>query len=189
MAATSAGDNTLRERMRAFPDEAACVRHLEQQRWPAGIVCPLCSASGKMYRRTRVGVYKCAACRQEFSVRKGTIYEESRLPLQKWYMAAFLMATSRKGISSCQLAREIGVTQKTAWFVLGRLRKSSEQASHKAGTLPGPGEADESDVGGKNKNRPASKNQRNGRTTRAGYFADRHRQIPMLSNPGLIPIR
>ena len=149
--------------MRAFPDEAACARHLEQLRWPDGITCPLCSSNRKIHRLSRPGIYKCADCRKQFSVRKGTIYEESRLPLQKWYMAAFLMASSRKGISSCQLAREIGVTQKTAWFVLGRLRKSSEQASHKAGTLPGSVEADESYFGGKNKNRHASKKQRNGR--------------------------
>ncbi len=63
---------------------------------------------------SRAGVYKCADCKKQFSVRKGTIYEESRLPLQKWFVAAFLMTTSRKGISSYQLAREIGVTQKTA---------------------------------------------------------------------------
>ena len=84
---------------------------------------------------------------------QGTIYEESRLPLQKWFVAAFLMTTSRKGISSYQLAREIGVTQKTAWFVLGRLRKAAEQASSAAGTLPGPVEADESYLDDRNKNR------------------------------------
>ena len=94
---------------------------------------------------------------KQFSVRKGTVYEESRISLQKWFVAAFLMATSRKGISSYQLAREIGVTQKTAWFILGRLRKAAEQASEDAGTLPGPVEADESYFGGKNKNRHATR--------------------------------
>lgn len=145
--------------LKAFPDEAACARHLEQLRWPDGITCPLCSSSRKIHRLSRPGIYKCADCKKQFSVRKGTVYEESRIALQKWFVAAFLMATSRKGISSYQLAREIGVTQKTAWFILGRLRKAAEQASEDAGTLPGPVEVDESYFGGKNKNRHASQKQ------------------------------
>ena len=153
MATNRTGYNNVLGLLKAFPDEAACAKHLEGLRWPDGIVCPLCSSSRKIHRLSRPAIYKCADCRKQFSVRKGTIYEESRLPLQKWFMAAFLMTTSRKGISSHQLAREIGVTQKTAWFVLGRLRQAAEQASSTAGTLPGPVEADESYFGGKNKNR------------------------------------
>ncbi len=159
MATNRTGYNNVVGLLNTFPDEAACARHLEGLRWPNGIICPLCDSSRKIHRRQRPGIYKCADCRKEFSVRKGTVYEESRIPLQKWFLATFLMATSRKGISSHQLAREIGVTQKTAWFVLGRLRKAAEQASHSAGTLPGPVEADESYFGGKNKNRHASKKQ------------------------------
>ena len=163
MATNRTGYNNVIGLLKAFPDEAACARHLEQLRWPDGITCPLCESSRKIYRLSRPGIYKCADCGKQFSIRKGTVYEESRIPLQKWFAAAFLMTTSRKGISSYQLAREIGVTQKTAWFVLGRLRKAAEQASADAGTLPGPVEADESYFGGKNKNRHASKKQRNGR--------------------------
>lgn len=146
--------------LKHFPDEAVCARHLEQLRWPDGkVVCQWCESTRKIHRLSRPGIYKCADCRKEFSVRKGTVYEESRIPLQKWFLATFLMATSRKGISSYQLGREIGVSQKTAWFVLGRLRKAAEQASKDAGTLPSPVEADETYMGGKNKNRHASKKQ------------------------------
>ena len=137
----------------AFPDEAACASHLAALRWPDGITCPLCESTRHFTHLTRPGKYKCGDCLKQFSVRKGTVYEESRLPLRKWFLAAFLMTTSRKGISSLQLAREIGTTQKTAWFVLGRLRKAAEHASSAAGTLPGPVEADESYFGGRNINR------------------------------------
>lgn len=154
------GYNNVIGLLKAFPDEAACAQHLESLRWPGGITCPLCQSSRKIHRLSRPGIYKCGDCKKQFSIRKGTIYEESRLPLQKWFVAAFLMTTSRKGISSYQLAREIGTTQKTAWFVLGRLRKASEQASSRAGTLPGPVEADEIYFGGRNKNRHASKKRR-----------------------------
>lgn len=148
------GYNNVLGLLQAFPDEAACAAHLEFLRWPDGVACPLCEGSQKIRRRTdRPGVYICGECKKEFSIRKHTIYEESRLPLQKWFLAAFLMTTSRKGISSLQLSREIGTTQKTAWFVLGRLRKASEYASQRAGTMPGPVEADETYIGGKNKNR------------------------------------
>lgn len=154
------GYNNVLGLLKAFPDEAACAAHLEFLRWPDGITCPLCGGSEKIGQvATRPGLYRCSDCRKQFSIRKGTIYEESRLPLQKWFVAAFLMTTSRKGISSLQLAREIGTTQKTAWFVLGRLRKASEYASQRAGTMPGPVEADETYMGGENKNRHATKKQ------------------------------
>ena len=109
--------------MEAFKDEKVCVEHLAKLRWPKGVVCPVCGSTRKIYKLTRGHNYKCADCINEFSVRKGTIFEESRLPLRKWFMAAWLITANRKGISSCQLAREIGVTQKTAWFMLGRLRE------------------------------------------------------------------
>jgi transposase-like protein len=121
--------NSLFALMEAFKDEKTCVDHLEKLRWPKGIVCPLCGSTRKIYKLTRSLNYKCADCENQFSVRKGTIFEESRLPLQKWFMAAWLVTANRKGISSCQLAREIDVTQKTAWFMLGRLREVAQALS------------------------------------------------------------
>ncbi len=147
------GYNNVLGLLNAFPDEAVCASHLAALRWPDGIICPLCESTRHFTPLTRPGRYACGDCQKQFSVRKGTVYEESRLPLQKWFLAAFLVTTSRKGISSYQLAREIGTTQKTAWFVLGRLRKAAEHASSAAGTLPGPVEADKSYIGGKNRNR------------------------------------
>jgi len=159
MATNTTGYNNVLGLLKTFPDESACARHLEQLRWPDGVVCQWCGSRRKIHRLSRPGIYKCGDCRKEFSVRKGTVYEESRISLQKWFLATFLIATSRKGISSYQLGREIGVSQKTAWFVLGRLRKAAAHASSVAGTLPGPVEADETYMGGKNKNRHASKKQ------------------------------
>ena len=157
------GYNNVLGLLKAFPDEAACAQHLEFLRWPDGITCPLCQSTRHFSRLTRPGIYKCGDCKKQFSIRKGTIYEESRLPLQKWFVAAFRMTTSRKGISSHQLAREIGVTQKTAWFVLGRLRRAAEQASADAGTLPGPVEVDETYMDGLEKNKHDRKKQHAGR--------------------------
>ena len=115
---------SLYELLEAFPTEESCIRHLESLRWPRGIICPLCGSSHKIYRLERDSKFKCADCEKSFSVRKGTIFEESRLPLRKWFMAGWLVSTHRKGIPSTQLAREIGVTQKTAWFMESRLRES-----------------------------------------------------------------
>ena len=133
---------TLKELLEAFPDEATCIAHLEELRWAGGAVCPLCSGTKKIYNRKRIGIYKCAECKGEFSIRKGTIYEDSRLPLQKWFMAAWLLTSHQNGISSYQLKREIGVTQKTAWFMLGRLRKAAKSVHQNSPFVDGKVEAE-----------------------------------------------
>jgi transposase-like protein len=137
-----------------FVDEEKARKFLEGKRWPNGPVCPHCG-SVKIYtltakpdsrRPVRRGVYKCGGCREQFTVRIGTIFEESKIPLCKWLMAIHLMTSSKKGISSHQIAREVGITQKSGWFLCHRIREAMRQEPM-AGLLKGTVEADETYVG------------------------------------------
>ena len=106
-----------------FPDEPTARVYLESRLWPNGPRCPQCGGSVLTARLN--GFYRCNPCSKfTFSVREGTIFGRSKIPLHKWIYAMYLVVTSRKGISSLQLAKEIGVTQKTAWFMLQRLREA-----------------------------------------------------------------
>ncbi|MGH9357478.1 MAG: IS1595 family transposase [Terriglobia bacterium] len=116
-----------------FTDEQAAFGRLEAIVWPDGIVCPHCGVIGKTRAlvgvkdrkgRERIGLKKCYACRKQFTVRVGTVFEASHVPLHIWFQAAFLMCSSKKGISSNQLHRTLGVTLKTAWFMSHRLREA-----------------------------------------------------------------
>jgi transposase-like protein len=150
-----------------FTDEQAAFDRLEAIVWPDGIVCPHCGVIGKARAltgvkdkngRERIGLKKCYACRKQFTVRVGTVFEASHIPLHMWFQAAFLMCSSKKGISSNQLHRTLGVTLKTAWFMSHRLREAMRVL--KMGPLGGEDkfvEADETFVGGKAKNRAYAK--------------------------------
>jgi transposase-like protein len=137
-----------------YSDENAARKHLEKLQWPDGPVCPFC---GVMYDRitkltgksTRPGVYKCKDCRKPFSVTVGTVFERSHIPLTKWLLATQFLASSKKGMSSHQLSRMLGVTYKTAWFMSHRIREAMVPAKGEP-PLGGPGktvEADETFIG------------------------------------------
>jgi transposase-like protein len=132
-----------------FPDELSAIAYLEKQLWPSGPVCPKCKATERITKR-KDGFYTCNACVFKFTVRTGTIFERSHVPLHKWLYAMYLLVTSRKGISSIQLAKEIGITQKSAWFVLQRLREACRDSIT---MLKGTVEIDEIYVGGKEQNK------------------------------------
>jgi transposase-like protein len=111
---------------RTFPDERSCIAFLERIKWPDGIIRSPFAPSEAYRISTRPGIYKCKETRQTFSVRHGTIFEESRLGLRKWFFTIFLVSTNRQSVSSIQIAKSIGVTQKTAWFMLNRIRFAVE---------------------------------------------------------------
>src|SRR6202521_1866310 len=113
------------ELFKLFPDEGAARTYIEARRWPTGPVCPPCQEAKRITAR-KGGYYRCNPCKVDFTCRTETIFERSHVPLHKWLYAIYLLMTARKGISSLQLAKEIGVTQKSAWFVLQRLREACE---------------------------------------------------------------
>lgn len=158
------GDTTIStfEFLDMIPDAEAARLYLEDRRWQGSPSCPLCGAFEKITARTgkRVGYYRCHDCAGEFTVRTGTIFERSHVPLNKWVYAMYLVVTARKGVSSLQLSKEIGVTQKTAWFMLGRLR---EAVGDDDDTLSGIVEVDETYIGGKEANKHESKKRHDGR--------------------------
>lgn len=141
-----------------FSDDDAAREFLEQTRWPNGPICPHCDSGGAYKlspkpiskRPVRKGVYKCKACRKQFTITVGTIFEGSHIPLRKWLMAVYLMCASKKGISSHQLHRMLGITYKSAWFMTHRIRYAMEQPPL-AEKLKGIVEADETYIGGKKK--------------------------------------
>jgi transposase-like protein len=135
----------LLEAIRYFSDLDVATDYVAKLRWPNGPTCPRCGSQEYSYLTTR-RIWKCKGCEKQYSVKLGTIFEDSPLGLDKWLPAVWLAANSKNGISSHELARALGVTQKSAWFMLHRIRLAMQQGSI---TLSGEVEVDESYVGGK----------------------------------------
>jgi transposase-like protein len=149
------------ELFQLIPDAEAARLYLEARLWPNGARCPVCGLGERITAR-KGGYYRCNQCKEDFTVRTGTIFERSHVPLHKWVYAMYLLVTARKGISSLQLAKEIGITQKSAWFVLHRLR---EACGDELGKLQGIVEIDETYVGGIEANKHEAKKLKQGRGT------------------------
>ena len=146
----------------AFTDETKAREFLEKSRWPDGPVCPSCgqldTVSALGGKSMGPGWYHCSECREKFTVRVGTLYERSHIPLHKWLLATHLIVSSKKGMSSLQLSRMLGITYKSAWFMTMRIREAMKPAT--IGPLGGEGkvvEADETYIGGKETNKHVSK--------------------------------
>jgi transposase-like protein len=148
----------LADLVREYSDEEKARAYLEALRWPRGPICPQCGSVEGAYRltpkpgsKTRKGLLKCRACRSQFTVTVGTVFEDSHIPLSKWVIAIHLLCASKKGMSAHQLHRMLGISYKAAWFMAHRIRYA--MAPSQDDKLGGLVEVDETYVGGKISNR------------------------------------
>lgn len=145
---------TLQEAIIYFSDPDVCLAFVANLRWPNGVTCPHCNSTEHSFVSTR-RIWKCKSCKKQFSVKVGTIFEDSPIGLEKWLAAIWMLANDKNGISSYEVHRAIGVTQKTAWFMLHRIRLAMQTGTFEK--LSGQVEADETFIGGKAANMHKSK--------------------------------
>ena len=147
---------TLAEAIVYFADPDNSLKYFAAKRWPNGVFCPYCGTKEPMFLKSR-RIWKCRAtrCRKQFSAKVGTVMNESAIPLEKWLPVMWLVANCKNGVSSCEIARDMGVTQKTAWFMLHRVREAMQDKT--ATKLSGEVEVDESFIGGKSRNMHAKR--------------------------------
>lgn len=148
--------NSILEIIQTFPDEQSCIDHLEDLRWNGNVVSPFDETS-KVYN-CKGNRYKCKNTGKYFNVKTNTIFDNTKLPLQKWFLGIWLVTSHKKGISSLQLGRDLNITQKSAWFMLQRIRQCFGLDNDQ---MEGEIEADETYVGGKEGNKHADKKNKN----------------------------
>ncbi|MDQ3958330.1 MAG: transposase, partial [Actinomycetota bacterium] len=141
---------TLLEAVTYFSDLDVATQYVASIRWPEGFVCPSCGGREHSYLTSR-RLWKCKACKKQTSVKAGTVFEDSPIPLTKWLPTLWLLVTCKNGISSYEVARGIGVTQKTAWFMLQRLRLAMQLGTFEkySEKFDGAVEVDETYIGGR----------------------------------------
>lgn len=159
------------ELINTFPDEESCIGHLESLRWEDGIVISPFDADSKVYV-CKGNRYRCKNTGKYFNVKTSTLFDSTKVKLQKWFLAIWLVTLHKKDISSVQLSKDIGVTQKTAWFMLHRIRSCF--GFDNDNNLTGEVELDETYIGGKNKNRHTAKKVEysQGRSTKDSVFGE-----------------
>ena len=187
---------TLVEAIRYFSDPDVCLDFVAKLRWPDGVTCPHCEGKGHSFLTTR-RIWKCKTCKKQFSVKVGTIFEDSPLGLDKWLAGIWLIANAKNGISSCEIHRALGITQKSAWHMLHRIRLAMQTGTFQK--LSGEVEVDETYIGGKARNMHEGKRKAKGRGTvgkvavmgllarhtEAGHSQVRTEIIPDISRPTL----
>ena len=157
---------TLQEAIRYFADPDRCLDFVVTMRWPNGPTCPRCQSGEYRFIRTR-SLWECKGCKKQYSVKVGTIFEDSAVKLDKWLCAIWMIVNAKNGVSSYEIHRSLGVTQKTAWFMMHRIRLSLQKGSLDR-KLSGEVEADETYIGGKARNMHKNKQ---AKTLKAeGYF-------------------
>jgi transposase-like protein len=163
--ATNTLPTTLLEAVKHFAIPENCLSYLVAARWPDGVTCPTCGSKGVYFDKSRMGwICKSTHPKRKFSLKTGTIFEDSPIGLDKWLPAVWMITGAKNGVSSWELHRALGVTQKTAWFMLHRIRLAM-QDKHTGGKLAGEVEVDESFIGGKARNmHPGRREKAKGRT-------------------------
>lgn len=191
---------TLQQAVLHFSDESTCVEFVARMRWPNGVSCPRCDSTNVTRLATRF-LWQCKKCRRQFSVKVGTIFEDSPIPLAKWLPAVWLIASAKNGISSYEISRALDVTQKSAWFMLHRVRLAMQEGTFNR--LSGQVEVDETFIGGKarfmHKNRRSKKIKGTGGMGKAavmgllerhgpdGHSTVRARMVPTVRRRAFMP--
>jgi transposase-like protein len=140
---------TLMEAIKFFSNPETCFWFVAELRWPDGVECPRCGGGGFSFLKTRM-MFKCKTCTKQYSVKVGTIFEDSPVGLDKWLTAMWLLSSAKNGVSSCEVARSIGLTQKSAWFMMHRIRRVTKTGFFMK--MSGEVEVDETFIGGKARN-------------------------------------